>query len=297
MYITELNATTRVMDLGQFNQLPWVELHRITPEVAQSILDTRNTQNRVMREWWAKVLAHSMTSGNWHVTTNSIGFDSKGLLINGQHTLRACVIAGVPIQTFIAFNLHPKAFEVIDIGMKRRVQDLLRMEKRYAEVVRFASILTFSRTTPMADDMRVLSDAGLMQMLEEVDNHCARQVKFYSSVPMRLAACMSIVLTSNREYVLQQYEALCSMNFDQMSKVSQLLVRQVASGKARSFNTGETLARGMIVFDYKNRNHQKIYAEGPDNIAWARERARGVLLSMVEASGLRGPAKEKAVTA
>jgi len=107
---------------------------------------------------------------------------------------------------------------------------------------------------------------------------------------------MSIALHSNREYVLQQYEALCTMDFDKMSKVCQLLVRQVASGKARSFNTSETLCRGLIVFDERNRNYQKIYAEGDDKAAWARERARGVLLSMIDASKLRSPSKTKAVT-
>lgn len=280
MRISEFDTNMVVNDLPR----PWVELHWITPENAQKVLDKRNGKNRKMREWWAKILAHSMSTGNWHITTSSIGFDSDGNLVNGQHTLRACVISGKPIKSFVAFNLHPRSFEVIDIGVKRRVQDQLRMEKDFAEVVRLATIIYTSRGIPMSEEMRVVSEAGLLKLLEELREHCGKKVKFFSSVPMRLAACATVILTSNREYVFNQYEALCQLDFDKMSRVGQMLVRQVASNKANSMDTSTSLARGLIVLDPKNKNLQRIYAEGPENAAWARETVRKAISKIVEES-------------
>ena len=278
MRIAEFGNSTFVNDLPR----PWVELHWITPENAQKILDGRNVKNRKMREWWAKVLAHSISTGNWHVTTSCIGFDTDGKLVNGQHTLRACVISGKPIKSFVAFDLHPRCFEVIDIGIKRRVQDQLDMDKDFAEVVRLATIIHTSRPIPMPEEMLLVAEAGLMKLMKELRDHCNKKVKFYSSVPMRLAAFATVILTSDKEYVFRQYASLCRLDFDNMSRVGQSLVRQVSSNKANSVDTSTTLARGLIVFDPKNKNLQRIYAEGPESQAWARDTVRFAITKIIE---------------
>lgn len=272
MYITELNRSTRIID----PRAPFVELHSITPSVAEAILATRNTRNRDLREWYAKALAVPICHGRYFITSQAIGFDTDGVLIDGQHRLRACVYAKMPIVSFVAFGLDPKAFEYIDTGIKRNASDLLQMNRRVSDVLKFCTTITHRQMCD-AGEMREVATTGLPQMVEALLNWCGTAAKFYASAPMRLAACITIMGGGDAEYVYGQYRALVMQDFDRMSSITKCLVRQVSSGKARAMDHSPTLARGLMVFDIKNANLTKLYAEGDDNAAWARDRVRAVI--------------------
>jgi len=97
---------------------------------------------------------------------------------------------------------------------------------------------------------------------------------------MKLAACITIMNGGNADFVLQQYRALCSLDFEAMSKSAQAIVRQVDSGKARAIETREVLARGFRVFDKDRHGISKIQISDAD-IDAAVELVRSVLRNSV----------------
>ena len=84
------------------------------------------------------------------MTGDPIKFSSDGRLLDGQHRLEACEIAGLPISTHVVFGVDPGAFTTIDTGRSRSASDALAIEgvRNYQEVagaLRFADFYIHHR--------------------------------------------------------------------------------------------------------------------------------------------------------
>lgn len=97
----------------------------ITPERASEIL-AKSTNVRGINTPHANMLARAMATGAWRLNGETIKFTADGQCVDGQHRLRACVIAGVPFQTHAVYGVTAADVESIDTGRKRTTQDLLR---------------------------------------------------------------------------------------------------------------------------------------------------------------------------
>lgn len=121
-------AASRVVPVPTQQSLPAasMSLMLVTPEQAKAWLEAANIDNRRLREnTWMKY-ACDMLDGKWIPTTDAIGFDRNGRLVNGQHRLRACVESGAAFRTLVAFGLDPASFHVTDGGQGRTTADAVR---------------------------------------------------------------------------------------------------------------------------------------------------------------------------
>lgn len=105
-----------------------IYLTLITPEVAARLLEA-NTNNRRLKERSITQWAEEMTAGRWDPDASDIKIARTGELIDGQHRLHACVRAGVPFPTVVRTGLATATKAHIDIGVKRTVSDIFRMEQ------------------------------------------------------------------------------------------------------------------------------------------------------------------------
>jgi hypothetical protein len=100
----------------------------ISPAQARRWL-TQNRRNRPLRAGQVKRYAELMESGEWITSPDAIAFDSDGRLINGQHRLKAAVLADEPIEdALVASGLPTSAFKIADMGAKRTAADVLHIE-------------------------------------------------------------------------------------------------------------------------------------------------------------------------
>ena len=58
----------------------------------------------------------------------TIKFDSKGNLLDGQHRLSMVVKTGITMETHALFGVDSKGFLTLDSGKKRSAADALRLE-------------------------------------------------------------------------------------------------------------------------------------------------------------------------
>lgn len=235
----------------------------ITPEIAEEMLAT-SVGNRRTREWYVSLLAAAMKRGEWRVTSQGIGFDVNGNMRDAHHRLKAVVKSWTTIQSVVVFGLRTDAYEVIDIGMMRTYADRLHRDPRVADVLRLGCAFAVGTAKPTIDQMRPFIEAGLGQAAETLTEFCGSRHKFYSSAPMKLAACVTVMDGGDADYVLGQYRALCRLDFDSMSSAAKALVRQVDSNKAGANNTRQTLARGLRVFDKDRASVTKIQVSDAD---------------------------------
>lgn len=101
------------------------EMITITPEIAEEFLE-RNHNNRKIKPRKVDKFAYQLSQGQWITNGDTIRFDVKGTLIDGQHRLKAVVRTGVPIrEQLVVRNLPLEAWRTIDDGAPRTYGDVL----------------------------------------------------------------------------------------------------------------------------------------------------------------------------
>lgn len=235
----------------------------ITPEIAAAMLATSSGNRKIRRDHLERLSA-AMTRGEWRVTNQGIGFDTTGALRDGHHRLTACVRSGVPIRSMVVMGMPNNAYEVIDTGALRNYGDRLNEHKKVAEVLAFAAIVTFRFPVVTASQIAPLKATALYRLANELRSHCSTTAQYFSSTPMRLAACIAVMQGNNQRWVFGQYRALCLSDFDAMTSASQSLVRHVQRTQEQRMGSHGTahrlhvLARGVRVFDESKANNAKI---------------------------------------
>jgi len=235
----------------------------ITPDLAKEMLET-SPGNRRLRGWYVDLLAATMRRGEWRVTSQGIGFDLYGRLRDAHHRLHACIQSGVTFQSLVVLGMRPDAYEVTDTGMQRTYADRLNEDRAVADVLRLGCHYALGSSKPTIDQMRPIIDAGFGDAARSLIEFCGSRRKYYASAPMKLAACITIMNGGNSDFVLRQYRALCSLDFESMSKSAHSLVRQVDSGKYSANETRDVLARGFRVFDKASQGVGKIQISDDD---------------------------------
>ncbi|WP_431861355.1 hypothetical protein [Azospirillum sp.] len=94
----------------------------VEPAMARALLEL-NTSNRPASGPTLKKYEARMRRG-WKLTGETIIVSRKGVLLNGQHRLRACISSGRSFEVFLAFGIDDDAFAYMDIGKTRGAADI-----------------------------------------------------------------------------------------------------------------------------------------------------------------------------
>lgn len=278
-----------------FKRATWAcEKVVITPDLARLMLAT-SISNRRLRSWWVDLCAEMLRRGQWLFTHQGIAFDCNGALRDGHHRLNAIVRAGLPMTLTVTLGLDPESCVVYDTGIARTMADLTKLDHRIVEVARLGATIVMSKPKVNAAQVLEIGDGGLLPAAEALIKHCGGSARYYSSAPMRLAACVMLMSrASTTSYVLEQYRALCTLNTDEMSPIAKGLQKQVQRAHVgRAADTKETLARGMRVFDHKRRNATAVQVSLAD-IAASWSRAKGVLMDSIDETEHEDPSTQAA---
>ncbi|MBY0474188.1 MAG: hypothetical protein K2Q13_03890 [Nitrosomonas sp.] len=253
----------------------------INPDIARHLLST-SPGNRKIRSWHVDILAGSMARGEWRVTSQGIGIDRNGQLRDAHHRLMAVVKSGVTIRSAVVMGLSMSAYEVTDTGIRRNMSDILAENKRVTDVLNAAGQIYYNqrRTIPI-DQMRPLMNTGLFDVAKELVKFCGTARVFYSSAPVKLAACITILNGGDADYAMQQYRALCLLDFQSMSVAAMSLVRQVNDGKAQTrLYKEEIICRALRAFDFHQKDSSESGAKS-DQIAAAKKLVIDVLKNKI----------------
>lgn len=224
------------------------EVMLITPELAKEIYAT-SLGNRTIRKWYVSLLASAIRRGEWRVTSQGLGFDADGHIIDAHHRILAIIEAGVAVEMLVSFGLRADAYEVIDTGITRNYADLLCLPKKISEPLRLATELIVRNPKPTVDQIKPVADCGLLAALQSILEYCNTAQKYHSSSPMKLAAAVAIMAGEDSKFVLEQYRALCLLDYDRMSESAKSVARQVGTGRIRGSDKWDAIARGLRVFD------------------------------------------------
>lgn len=102
-------------------------IETITPDIAREYL-TYNKVNRCLSKGQVAYYARMMSEGRWLLNGESIVFDEKGNLADGQHRLNAIILANIPVQSVVVRNVDTEAFTTFDQGKARSASDSFRIK-------------------------------------------------------------------------------------------------------------------------------------------------------------------------
>ncbi|MGM0346808.1 MULTISPECIES: hypothetical protein [Streptomyces] len=112
-------------------------------DLATKWLERNLEENRKTSTVRAKRYAKAMAEGRWKLTHQSIAFDKKGRLIDGQHRLLAVIYSKTTVPMRVHIGADPSTFSVIDTGYGRVASQFMRVSnanivKGAARIILFA---------------------------------------------------------------------------------------------------------------------------------------------------------------
>lgn len=102
-----------------------VSVEIISPDAAKHYLTRNFETNRRLSPKNVHKHISSMQKGKWVISTDCIGFDIRGRLINGQHRLTAIVQSNTSQPFIVVRNLPVQSAQVLDLGKKRMMDERL----------------------------------------------------------------------------------------------------------------------------------------------------------------------------
>jgi hypothetical protein len=246
-------------------------IETITPRIASSYLEFNNN-NRPLRKAHIRSLAFDMMNGDWQVTHQGIAFDTTGRLIDGQHRLHAIIEAGVPIQMLVTRGCSASSFSILDRGANRSPSDILGWPKKITEVIMLA-VRIASGTNPTVSRIKLMEQSRLVENCQILLHHCQTCRSTMSSSGVKLAACVQMTEQKDHQFVISQYRALISQQYNDMTKCSQSFNRQA---RDKHMPREELFCRAMFVFDNLEVNRPHIIIT-EDTIAQKNEILRRIV--------------------
>ena len=103
----------------------YTKVRTFSPAEAVIILDTKNLNNRPVSRFTVDRYAQEMKAGRWKLNGEAIIFGVSGLLLDGQHRLKACVQANRSFDSVVVLGAEDGTFDTIDDGKTRGLGDVL----------------------------------------------------------------------------------------------------------------------------------------------------------------------------
>lgn len=226
------------------------QVQTVTPEIASFFLQ-KNIGNRDYRKSWVTHLSNSIKNGEWLTTHQGIAFDKDGNLIDGQHRLLAIIESGLSVRINVSYDVPANAFTCIDVGVKRNLSDITKFNKKTAEVCSFMNRFlnpSFTRI-PTAAKAQEIYENGIGKISDELNEFANKNVKFYSSVPFRLAAVILVMDGHDKEYVFNTYYNLVNLFMEKLPPIAHSLIKQVHNNSINTHDKHYTVARALKVLN------------------------------------------------
>lgn len=235
----------------------------VTPAMAKEWLK-RNLNNREIRPTGVKRWIDIMQAGEWKLHHQGIAFDTNNVLVDGQHRLEAIAQSGVSVKMLVTRGVDPASVSAMDQGIKRTPADILKQNKKVAELVNTAARIMVSKTSPTPTELEAMFDAVGEDALE-LQQALSSNTAYVTTAPFRLAAVVQIRRGANKDYVHKLYGDLCRSDVEELPPVGNALVRaRLKATPLNSHDINQVLAVGLYVFDPANKNKSRLNINGID---------------------------------
>ena len=165
-----------------------------------------------------------MEAGDFELTGETIIFDNKWNLINGQHRLNGCILAKKPFQALVVQGVPPRVYLKLDSGDKRRAADWMHhLGEDNAKVMAAALriLWTFDEGSLCSNKQYPSND----EIKHTLDSHPGLR-KFNTSTFAKSVKGMPGSLTMALRYIFGQYDEKLATQFFEHLATGERLTKQ-----------------------------------------------------------------------
>jgi hypothetical protein len=242
---TVTSPSFSAINLGEFEFIPGVRSTavQIAPAVAKRLLE-RNTHNRKLSEKVVQKYVSEIEAGEWRLTPAGIGFDERGVLVDGQHRLTAIVRSGQTVPMILVTGLPATSQEKVDRQRRRTLFDALYLAglATCRQEVEIATCLT--RRAMHSDSAVVPSDSSVKQMMDcHIESiRAVLKTMMHANKKVR-GLCQASFLSAAVLY--HEIDAEKCTEFLEGVRTGVMLTQDHPAMRLRRFLMGETLSASM----------------------------------------------------
>lgn len=254
------------------------EVKIIGPDLAKVLLDA-NRHNRDVSATHVSTLARDMKAGKWLLTHQGIAMSSEGVLLDGQHRLRAVVLAGVEVPMQVTYDADPKSFPVIDVNHSpRTISQIAKLERgaQYAATQVAAAKVIWHALTENRESVRTkFSESEVFEILDHVGSDVvwtARYLSGYKRVKnASVVAAFAFAAPIHREPVADMMTRVRSRtDMTRTMAAYWNAIDRIADAPSGHGMRMElfTVTLRAIMFHIEGREVRSLYVKGPDAASW-----------------------------
>jgi len=221
-------------------------LEHITPERAAKLLEA-NTDNRDIRPKRVKHFVGILERGEWIITHQGIGIDTRGRMFDGQHRLWAIIESGIAADIWVSEGVDPRAYEVTDLQEKRRMHDLVHIPRSVLTPISFLIRLNSGMGAFTIEQAKPYINLFL-PYAEEVARMISMRIRVFSSASVAAAATFQLFDGNDPDHVRTTMHALIIADFDSMTTTAKSFYRQCYAD-IRKRTANDLFVRALKVFD------------------------------------------------
>lgn len=167
----------------------------ITPDRAQEILESSNSMNRPLNMKHVRYLATEMRNGRWKNNGDTICFDKNHILLDGQHRLKALILAEVTLKFLVVQDLATETFATKDCGRSRGPADTLaiRGEKNYTTLASAVVWLDKYEYGRMTDTQTRYSPARVVDLVQYYGDELKESIVFTTNLKINRMMAPALV--------------------------------------------------------------------------------------------------------
>ena len=240
----------------------------IGPKLAEQYM-AKCVKNRRIRKKLVDRFVLAMKSGHWKLTGESIKFNTKGELIDGQHRLKAVMESGETIEVVVHRNVPDEAFMELDTGGTRSPGDLLKVAgydytNGVASAIR--NVLSIyeieaGTTKPSSLAKKRVEPETLLEWAEGYGDTLTEAVRYTMSREMR-AICGPPALFAALYFIFSQANRKGAEEFFEM------LVEGLGFEHARQDPVYQLRKNLLLIKDQKHRRRPNFYKAALTIKAW-----------------------------
>lgn len=227
-------------------------METVTPDQATVWLTQNSPHNRKINPHRVASMAEAMLAGQWVDTHQGIAFSPSGVLLDGQHRLRAIIRADVPVRLMVARGVPEESFGLLDRGQMRSLAQVCPDIDR--AVVQAAGYLC------RLHSMRVVQQYHIAAVVNtELGEVLARLLTLSTQRPARrfcapIHAMVALRWFDDSEYVERNWRAYLDLDKEQCSPIVWRMVRQLDSGSVNGrVSQDAKAARAWVAFGPENK--------------------------------------------
>ena len=196
------------------NNNPTAQYQDVTPAMAGQYLKANTNNPRKLSKANLSKLKVELRGGLWMATTQGIGFDTEGVLVDGQHTLTAIRETGITASDLlVCYNLSPASRYKIDVGRKRDLSDHTGIPSKIIATVRvpFRAMGSFQQKVNNLTFMKPYLEGEIGKLSAELHSIC-KDVRGVVGHGVRAGVIMSIMSKHiTKKQGLALFSTLCTL--------------------------------------------------------------------------------------